>query len=103
MIERKLFLQHLKKLSESHYTYAYTMQGTPEKARQFSNNCKEYAKKIISAANTGTPYQKEVLKSIARHVAAENLLLAQDVLSKIDAETKNMIPNLVLGFISRYS
>lgn len=100
MFNTPQFLQYLRKLSESHYTYAYTIPGKQQKPKQFSDNCKEYAKKISSSAK-GTPYQVEILRSIARHVAAENLYLAQDVISKLDPKTKLLIPNAILGFISR--
>lgn len=84
------------------YKYAYSYMGSLEvPKKQFSANCKKFSSEIDNILNVKTSYQKQILKSIAVHVRNENLLLAQDLIDKLDAGTKKIIPIHVLHFIER--
>jgi hypothetical protein len=101
----KLFLKSLSRMCESSiakyaYSYPSNLSGPTKK---FAENCKNFADVIDKHAKQGTPYQQAVLKSVARHVRNQNLLLAQDVLNQVDVETKNIIPKSILDFVSRNS
>lgn len=104
-INMKIFLQSLKRMHESSlakYAYSYPSNLTGP-SKKFGENCKQFSDAIDKVSKTGTPYQKAVLQSVARHVRNQNLTLAQDVLNKVDEETKNIIPKSILDFIHRNS
>lgn len=100
----KAFLLSLQKLSEAsdmpRYAYSY-MGNQPIPKKHFADNCIKLAADIEKSAKGTTYHQADLLKSIARHVKNQNLLLAQDVIDKLDPKTKKMIPEMILKFIER--
>ena len=104
-LNMKIFLQSLKRLSEAsnRATYAYTYIGKPLPKKHFPDNCVHFANEIEKSAKLGTTYQREVLKSIARHLKNQNTSLAQDVIDKLDIKTTSLIPKSALDFIRRNS
>lgn len=102
--DKQTFLSYLYKLSESSmdYKYAYSYMGSLSVPKaQFSSNCKKFSSDIDKIANTKTSYQKQILNSISNNIKNENLLLAQDLISKLDAGTKKLIPIHILRFVER--
>jgi len=84
------------------YKYAYSYMGSLEvPKKQFSANCKKFSLEIDSISTAKTSYQKQILKSISAHIKQENFLLAQDLIDKLDAGTKKLIPIHILHFIER--
>lgn len=84
------------------YAYSYPSNLTGPR-KKFAENCKQFADVIDKKSKTGTPYQQQILKSVARHVRNQNLTLAQGVLEQLDVQTKNIIPKTILDFIRRNS
>lgn len=103
MFDIKLFLKALKSLSESKDTQYRIGSPAPFKNANFESNCREFADVIETASKKSTTFQAQLLKSIARHVRSKNLLLAQKTIDDLDRKTKELIPNHILTFISRYS
>jgi hypothetical protein len=103
MFDVKLFLKALKSLSESRNTQ-YRIGGPVQfKNANFDSNCQQFANTIDTASKKSTAFQAQLLKSIARHVRAKNLHLAQKAIDGLDRGTKELIPSTILNFISRYS
>jgi hypothetical protein len=84
------------------YAYSYPSNLTGP-SKKFGENCKQFSETIDRVSKSGTAYQQAVLQSVSRHVRNQNLTLAQDVLNKVDQDTKHIIPKVILDFISRNS
>jgi len=104
--DKQIFLNYLYKLSESSmdYKYAYSYMGSLDvPKKQFSSNCNKFSSELAKISSTKSSYQKQILKSISINIKNENLLLAQDLIDKLDSGTKKLIPIHILHFVARNS
>ena len=110
MFNKKLFLRHLKLLSESHYIQhqgrlAPFISKFTNQPREFVNICAQYAEQLLNSTKLADISRAEEIRiqKIATFIQRQDLISAQELLSITDPKLRSLIPEQIQKFVERYS
>ena len=110
MFNKKLFLRHLKLLSESQYIQhqgrlAPFISKFTNQPREFVNICAQYAEQLLNSTKLADISRAEEIRiqKIATFIQRQDLISAQELLSTTDPKLRSLIPEQIQKFVERYS
>jgi hypothetical protein len=110
MFNKKLFLRHLKNLSESHYIQhqgrlAPFISKFTNQPKEFQNICAQYAEQILTSTKLADISRAEEIRiqKIATFIQRMDLISAQELLNATEPKLRSLIPEPIQKFVERYS
>jgi len=110
MFNKKLFLRHLKVLSESHYIQhqgrlAPFISKFTNQPREFENICSRYAEQLMNSTKLADISRAEEIRiqKIATFIQRQDLISANSLINTTDTKLRALIPEPIQKFVERYS
>lgn len=107
---RKLFLNHIRRMAESYYMQHQGMLAPflskfKNQPHEFKNVCQQYAEQILSSTKFADISRAEEIRiqKIASFIQKTDLISAYDLLKNTDPKLRALIPDNIQKFVERYS
>lgn len=107
---RKLFLNHIKRMAESYYMQhqgrlAPFLSKFKNQPLEFKNVCAEYAEQILASTKFADISRAEEIRiqKIAAYIKKTDLISAYDLIKNTEPKLKSLIPDNIQRFVERYS